>query len=184
MEKLDDLRGPECVVCGASIEGKRSDARYCSARCYNRELSKMQSDALLASKANRPPCRICGNPIPAHEPANRIYCSLRCMKEATNRRIRVRLAKPCLVCGKAISTTHPDQKYCSRRCLYKAQKVVTRRTCRSCGKRFEQRKAKQKYCCHECAAVGRRKPDAKRRNRSSKSTSSVFRCDEASAWCA
>jgi predicted nucleic acid-binding Zn ribbon protein len=169
MEALDDLRGPECVVCGASIEGKRSDARYCSAKCYNLEAGQMESEALLAAKANRPPCRICGGAIPISAPINRIYCSLACNKEATNRRIRERLAKPCLICGKAISTTHPDQKYCSRRCLYKAQKVVKRRTCRSCGKHFQQRKAKQKYCCHECAAAARRKPDAKRRNRSSTS---------------
>ena len=148
-----------------SIEGKRSDARYCSARCYDRELLQMEKDALLASKANRPPCRICGTPIPAQEPANRIYCSRACNKEATNRRIRERLAKPCLICGKAISTTHPDQKYCSRRCLYKAKTVVKRRTCGPCGKRFQQRKAKQKYCCHECAAAARRRPDAKRRKR-------------------
>ncbi len=155
METLDGLRGPECVVCGASIENRRSDARYCSTRCYNLEARQMERDALLAVKANRPPCRICGTPIPPDEPANRIYCSRACNKEASNRAIRTRLEKPCLMCGQPISTTHPDQKYCSRRCFDKARTVLVPRICPPCGKTFQPRKAKQKYCCHECAAAAR-----------------------------
>lgn len=156
MTDLDDLRGPECRVCGASIEHRRSDASYCSDQCYRLEYHQFEKDARLASKANRPPCRTCGTTIPVEAQARRIFCSQACGKVASNQRTRERLARPCQVCGKTISTTHAGQKYCSRRCLYKAQKILRPRTCRPCGKRFTPRKAKQQYCCHECAGIARR----------------------------
>lgn len=62
--------------------------------------------------------------------------------------------KICAHCGKEFNLRCPSikQKYCSRQCLYKAQKKLSPKICPTCGKIFmpNSKRSKQIYCSHNC----------------------------------
>jgi hypothetical protein len=89
---LDDLRGPECLVCGAPLEGKRGDAIYCSVTCTNKHFWQLEKAALIEARKLRPPCPECGKPVPLSKKGGAIYCSEPCRDRYGNRMLKRRKA--------------------------------------------------------------------------------------------
>lgn len=60
----------------------------------------------------------------------------------------------CLRCGKEFTTTHPQKKYCSYECLWKAvsankSREYTVKICKSCGRSFKGQ-ANDRFCSIRC----------------------------------
>lgn len=116
---LDDLRGPECEMCGNPIpEGKRSDALHCSRKCTTAHVNHLIKLATLEKKAKRSPCLVCGAAITAATNGNRRYCSVRCRgKMAYSKRVgRQNHPKPCEHCRTWFNAYYPHQRFCSVWC--------------------------------------------------------------------
>lgn len=152
--RLDDLKGPECVRCGASLEGKRSDAVYCSYECYMVDYHQLVKDARLEAKANRPPCKQCGKPIPVVKDKRAIYCSISCQQKACYNR-RKSHPSTCRICSKGFLGMTPGEKYCTPSCRAKAGLAVRalkwkpKMICIQCGTPFKARPG-GKHCSQQC----------------------------------
>jgi hypothetical protein len=64
-----------CVVCGASLEGRRPQAIYCSDGC--RSASRDRARAGRRFSPARPPCPVCGASMVGRR-YGAIYCSASC----------------------------------------------------------------------------------------------------------
>ena len=115
--RLEDLRGPSCVVCGADMEGRRSHAIYCSPRCRSIAYVAAESAALAEARAGRT-CPTCGRTFDARRSDQR-HCCNECMMKPHRRRWEdsqdAARERSCSWCGK---TCHPRPGglYCSMRC--------------------------------------------------------------------
>lgn len=95
-------------------------------------------DEYLQQHGAKPPsaqplrCPVCGSTFyrPPTVPTKR-YCSERCKQTAQNRRARARFEpKPCVVCGREFTPTHPNQVACPGPCR------VLRRRLSSSGRHY------------------------------------------------
>lgn len=80
---MSDLRW--CPVCGADMEGRRPQARYCSDRCRSVAQRAARIDAHTLSETRT--CPECGTPIPGLR-LDATYCSTTCRVRAWKRRAR------------------------------------------------------------------------------------------------
>lgn len=72
-------RRTSCAVCGASLDGRRRHAIYCSAAC--RSAARDVERAARRTDPERPPCPICGEPM-AGRRQGAIFCSPVCRARA------------------------------------------------------------------------------------------------------
>lgn len=150
---LDDLRGPECLWCRNSLEGKRADAIYCSRKCAIDHYHQLEKDARLEAKQGRI-CVVC---VGAIDPAKRdkvtIYCSITCQRVVTNNKAAGRYPKTCEHCGTDFNAHHRHQRFCSQWC--RGQGDIRKhhpKPCDWCGTKFLPRRAAAHFCCSKCAA--------------------------------
>jgi len=132
MTTIDDLEGDSCPICGTSLEGKRIDAVYCSARCRRKSLTILEQEARWEGRPDRQ-CVECGKPVPPQRRADAKYCGKRCMDRARHRRTVVPMlreskeGRTCLRCDEPIPAAKPlTAVYCSKACNQAA--YVERRT--------------------------------------------------------
>ena len=122
-------------------------------------------------------CQECGAPLEG----KRKYCSLRCLKIATNREARRRYAVKhvnnrvvCLNCFEWFDRKHSKQVYCSAKCRQEAEKKrggtrkrkaagikrkesLLQKVCDECGEPFEATRKNHRFCSHKCAVKASRK---------------------------
>lgn len=115
---LDELRGPECEWCGASIEYKRPDAGHCSRKCTIAHRNEIKRLERIEEKATRAPCPNCGAAISAEMNGNRIYCSAACRASAAYQKRKHRQPHPkeCEHCRTWFNAYYPHQRFCSPWC--------------------------------------------------------------------
>ncbi len=153
-----DLRN-YCKGCGAVLpDGPRAEVReWCGKECYMRAYHDLDKQARLDAKRDRPPCQVCGKPIPPEKISTARYCSLTCQRVRVKARYRLQFPRLCEHCGKPFCAHHDDQRFCSVWC--NAQTTFRKhqpRPCQWCGKMIENpRRAAAKYCCSTCAAYAR-----------------------------
>jgi hypothetical protein len=152
--KLDDLKGPECARCGASLEGKRSDAVFCSYDCFMADYADIQKAAIREAKRGRK-CGHCDGEISVEKNAKAIYCSTYCQMQAYYHSERRRFPGTCKICGDEFQGHHATQIYCSPRCRAKAGLVVRAKKwkpkmiCERCGTPFKAR-PNGRHCSRKC----------------------------------
>lgn len=156
---LDELRGPECPVCGADMEHKRSTAIYCSARCRSAATHRLVAEARAEARQGKT-CATCGVGFVAGR-IDQLYCSKSCMDKAGRaRRMAARPERPYVVCGGAF---HPagaakEAKTCSRPCADALCRETWRagapegRTCAVCGAPFVASRRDRMYCSRACVS--------------------------------
>lgn len=72
-------RAETCGQCGASLEGRRPQARFCSDVCGQASRNARIAESVLAGKlASGRACAGCTAPIPAVRRGNALYCSDAC----------------------------------------------------------------------------------------------------------
>lgn len=161
---LDDLKGPECKVCGASLEGKRADAVFCSYKCFMADYELIRRAATREAKQGRT-CGFCKAPMSVEMTAKAIYCSESCQQKARYYRIK---SAPCVckTCGSAFLGRLPSDKYCSPACR-RAEGLRVRSlswkpkmTCERCGTPFAQR-PNGKHCSQKCRMLANAERRAK-----------------------
>lgn len=115
-----DLRAL-CVVCGADMWPCRSDKMYCSQRCVNKDLYRLEREAKIEARAGRC-CAECGGRIPVELREGTIYCTRACGHRAARRRKKSRRdakvgPRTCAECGAEIPLSmKATARYCSSRC--------------------------------------------------------------------
>jgi len=153
---LDDLRGPECLWCGASLEGKRADAIYCSNKCAMDDYHRLEKEARLEAKQGRI-CVVCNGAISPHKRGNVTrYCSIECQRVANYNKACGRYPKTCEHCGTGFNAHNRKQRYCSVWC--RAQGDIRKmhpKPCERCGSLFQPKREAAKYCGSRCAALDR-----------------------------
>ena len=133
-----------CAHCGASMEGKRAHAIYCSRTCKSNERRK-RAATLLAVKTRA--CVVCGVEFTLVKCSK--YCTPRCRAAAVRRRAGV-LARdlsqrrPCLACNRP--TTRGN--FCSAKC--RAGYEIPIRPCGNCGTDFTPKTLADRYCSIKC----------------------------------
>lgn len=148
-----------CKGCGTVLpSGPRAEVReWCSKSCYMKWYRSLDKQARLEAKADRLPCRTCGQPIPAEKISTARYCSLACQRKHGKALYRLQFARLCLHCKKPFCAHNDEQKYCSPWCM--AQVLFRKhppRPCQQCGTTINNpRRAAAKYCCSRCAALAR-----------------------------
>lgn len=147
-----------CPGCGALIDRDKPHASrrvYCTAQCGQRDYHRMEAEAVLEAKRNRPPCRRCGRAIPAAKLSTKLYCSKQCRndhhndaKKAASRKARA-IRPPCRSCGGQVPVElYPQAVFCCDDCRSVGG---IPKTCEFCGKGFMGVK-RSKYCGLSCAA--------------------------------
>lgn len=158
--RLDDLKGPECARCGASLEGKRSDAVFCSHACYMADYGEIQKAAIRESKQGRK-CAHCDGEISVEKNSKAIYCSEHCQMQAFYHSRRRRFPGTCKMCGDEFQGHNDRQIYCSPRCRAKAGLAVRAKNwkpkmiCAQCGTPFTARPG-GKHCSRKCQSAAAR----------------------------
>ncbi|MCO6385909.1 hypothetical protein [Aliihoeflea sp. 40Bstr573] len=166
MLTLDDLKGPECPRCGASLEGKRADAVFCSYECFMADYADIQKAAIREAKRGRK-CAHCTGEISVEKNSKAIYCSNLCQQRACHEVRRTRFPGTCQICGDDFNGHNARQKYCSPRCRAKsglavrALKWKPKMTCERCGTPFAQR-PNGKHCSQKCRMLANAERRAER----------------------
>ena len=168
---LDDLRGPECLRCGKSLEGKRADAVYCGFKCYMKDYRQLEKDARLEAKQGRI-CAVCNGPIaPSKRGKVTRYCSIECQRVGNGNKAAGRYPKICEHCGDSFNAHYRQQRFCSQWCRGQGDiRKLHPKPCEWCGAMFQPRRAAARFCSTSCSArwrvsQGRTKP------------SSAFKCE-------
>ena len=138
----------------------------------------------------------CGAPLDG----KRKYCSLRCLKIATNREARRRYAVKhvnnrvvCLNCFEWFERKHSKQVYCSAKCRQEAEKKrggtrkrkaagikrkesLLQKVCDECGEPFEATRKNHRFCSHKCAVKASRKKNKieKEKTRQGEEIASIY----------
>ncbi len=132
VERLDDLPGDGCLVCGASLEHKRIDAVYCSRRCFGAHVRQLDRQARLEARTGRK-CGMCAGPIPVERNASAKFCSRMCNAKAAwqadnarrkaerlereLKRRKAQIGRTCEQCGTAIPVEKRDAtRFCASHC--------------------------------------------------------------------
>lgn len=149
-----------CGECGKALDPAAPYAeqrKFCNATCYNAHYHRMEREALLESKRDRPPCRRCGGPVAPEKNVRAVYCSVQCQRRAGRDRWRLQFARLCDHCKKPFVPHNGEQRFCCPWC--QAQALFRKhqpRPCQWCGILIEQpRRAAAKYCNSTCAAYAR-----------------------------
>lgn len=132
-ERLDDLAGDACLVCGASLEGKRIDSIYCSRRCKTKDRHRLDREARIEANAGRT-CDECGAPLPPERRADARYCEGgRCSRRASHKRWAKRVrekakeGRTCQHCGGPMDLRiRAGAKFCSAACRNAAELAMRR----------------------------------------------------------
>jgi endogenous inhibitor of DNA gyrase (YacG/DUF329 family) len=101
-----------CAHCGASMEGKKTIARYCSRSCKENAKSKRETAAARVEK----PCATCGEPIVGRQSTAK-FCTDECSRVFYR---KVPVATHCGFCGEPIVGRQSTAKFCSKTCTQAA----------------------------------------------------------------
>jgi hypothetical protein len=97
-------------------------------------------------------CVECGTEFQAKPYKEWKFCSMVCYRKS-RKGVFLTPSRPCLLCGKPVRGSH-HEKYCSHKCLSKAQESSRGRhlKCASCGKDFRAYDSQidAKYCSRKC----------------------------------
>ena len=110
-----------CVECGADMWPCRADKEYCSDRCFNVDMARLNREAKQEALAKLR-CVHCGGPVPVTKRADTRFCSRKCIKlhEVAMLREEKHEAvadRRCEQCGGAMPVTmRRHAKFCSRHC--------------------------------------------------------------------
>jgi len=75
----------ECDCCGGPIpDHKRIDAMVCGSTCRHKLRKRLEREARLEARDNRPPCLHCGAAMPAEKSPLAKFCSTACAYENRN----------------------------------------------------------------------------------------------------
>lgn len=136
-----------CVRCSAPLpENARSSRDYCSKKCYNDHYQEIEKAERAKVKAHRPPCAVCGKPIPASRDMRAVYCSVQC--NHTGQLVN----KTCPHCRNRFRG-HKGQVHCSWFCYCQvAKRIHQPRPCDWCGTMIMQPdSAGRRFCSLSCA---------------------------------
>ena len=142
-----------CEYCKESFSSRRSDARFCSRKCYDR-----------AGKGTplNPPCRDCGAALVGRH-GNAKFCDACYMEREKRHSLK---PKTCPECG--VNFEAPSgQKFCSSRCGGKhsrREQLSTERQveCVACGETFTTYDSRPIACSVACKQWAKKYPGAKR----------------------
>lgn len=133
----------ECAACGSDISDRRSDARYCSGACRQRDAYAKDPQRFLMS----------GKKWAA---SNRESVREYQRENMRKRRAMARQAagpRFCAHCGADISHRDLSTRHCSKACWQRASSAARPprpRHCEGCGADISHRGGKAKYCSKRC----------------------------------
>lgn len=132
-----------CGECGVEMPLDRYSLRrkFCSKKCYMLDYRRLEREAQIEARRDRPPCRACGGKM---DPATRdttLYCSLSCQHDWLGKRKAKRIHEariearrdrpPCRCCGGPIPLTmRKGTVFCKRSCGTKVRKARWRKRAR------------------------------------------------------
>jgi predicted nucleic acid-binding Zn ribbon protein len=102
-----------CDHCGASMEGKKTIARYCSRSCKENAKSKRETTQQQETRPTTP-CATCGEPFVGRN-ARAKFCSEECSRVFYR---KVPTTTNCGFCGEPIEGRTAQSKFCSDECRY------------------------------------------------------------------